>query len=424
MSLRFLFTSLTVCMIAAAVLAAIFPPGKMGWLCLPLGFGFIFLLLLFRNVMRTVSTATRGMELISAQDFNNRLSKVGEPNADRIVNLFNTLIDKLRNERLKNLEQEGFLRLLIEASPMGVMMLDFNGKISLLNGSMIRLLEIGNENSVIGQDLVSLQSDTAAKMARVPLGENMIIRRGHVGMYRCYHLSFIQTGFSRRFFLLESLTEEVMKAQREAYEKVIRIISHEVNNTMGGVKSVLGLLHDTAEEGDIRDVIDSCDERCDVLCSFINAYADVIKVPEPVRSPVNLGNELSSIMPFLRRMAGDSVMIELSLDCENLIVSLDMSLMQQVVVNIVKNALESMHGEGHITIAAGKNDDSVWMEISNDGEPISEEVSHKLFSPFFTTKKEGRGLGLMLIGDILRNHEARFSLRTGCDGITRFHIDF
>ena len=98
--------------------------------------------------------------------------------------------------------------------------------------------------------------------------------------------------------------------------------------------------------------------------------------------------------------------------------------MQQVIVNVVKNAVESISGEGFVEISTGEKDGGIWMEISNNGSPISEEVSRKLFSPFFTTKKEGRGLGLTLIGEILKRHKARFSLRTGYDSITRFHIDF
>lgn len=102
----------------------------------------------------------------------------------------------------------------------------------------------------------------------------------------------------------------------------------------------------------------------------------------------------------------------------------DAAMIQQTVVNIVKNAVESIRGEGKIVISAGSDRGHVWLDIANDGEPISEEVSKRLFSPFFTTKREGRGLGLTLIAEILRRHNARFSLLTGDDGITRFHIEF
>lgn len=419
-----MFFLLSISLAAIPALLFFLPTDKIWWVFAVAGVSMLFLFLLWRSVVRPTSVAIRGMELITSQDFNNRLTKVGERNADKIVALFNSLIDKLRNERLHNIEQEGFLRLLIEASPMGVMILDFDGKISLVNDSMLRITEISDEHSVIGKTLKSLPTDMAAMMADVPVGENMIIRRGDVRRYRCWHLSFVQTGFQRQFYLLESLTEEMMQAERDAYEKVIRIISHEVNNTMGGVKSVLELLHDTIAEQDVKEVIDSCDDRCEMLCSFIGAYADVVRVPEPVLQPVRVDKELTAMLPFLKEMVGEGIAVDTNFTEPELTARIDLSLIQQVVVNVVKNAAESIEATGHIMISGGRDKGKVWLEISNDGAPISEEVSQKLFSPFFTTKKEGRGLGLTLIGEILRRHRATFSLITTSDRITRFHILF
>lgn len=424
MGSKFLFTILFLCILSSAgILFALFGKPVL-WLCALGAVELFLMILLFRSVIMPASTAVRGMELMASQDFNNRLTYVGEHNADKIVTLFNSLIDKLRNERLHNLEQDSFLRRLIEVSPMGVLILDFNGKISMVNRSMAKITGIQNEEEMLGKTLESLPTDIARSMLNVPLGDKMILRRGDVRMYRCYHLSFVQTGFQRHFYLLESLTEEVKKAEREAYEKVIRIISHEVNNTMGGVKSVLELLHDSSDEQDIREVIESCDHRCDSMCSFISSYAEVVKVPEPVRSNVNINAEIENLVPFLKEMAHDGISVEFIRSCECLWVSIDIALMQQVIVNIVKNAIESISDKGIIRIMTGVDSGHVWLEISNNGEPISEEVSYKLFSPFFTTKREGRGLGLTLIGEILNRHKANFSLRTGDDGITRFHIEF
>lgn len=422
MGSKFFFTILAVCILAAAALLFFLEPARMWWVYVPLALALIALVFLLRSVVLPSTVAVRGVELISAQDLNNRLAPVGEHSADKIVKMFNALIDKLREERLHNMEQDSFLSRLIEESPMGVMILNFDDKVSLVNNSMLRYLGMSREEEALGHAFEDLQSDMAAKMAEVPLGESVILRRGDVRRYRCYHLSFIQTGFRRRFYLLESLTEEVMKAEKEAYEKVIRIISHEVNNTMGGVKSVLGMLHDSSDDNDVREVIQSCDDRCAMMCSFISAYADVVRVPEPVLSKVNLAEALAALLPFLRNMAGNDIEISASFD-EKLTVDIDTTLIQQVVVNIVKNAVESIDGHGHIYISARRDGRNVRLEIANDGQPITDEVAQKLFSPFFTTKKEGRGLGLTLIGEILRRHNAAFSLTTP-DALTRFRISF
>lgn len=390
----------------------------------------LLLLFLFTSVLKPAQTVRHGMDLIAAQDFNNRLVKVGEPETDRIVKLFNTMIDKLRNERLNNMERESFLQLLIEASPMGVVMLDFDGKISLVNQSFLKITGIQSEESVVGREIATLPSDLARRMGEVPLGVREIIRRGDVRCYRCYHLSFVQSGFQRHFYLLESLTEEVMKAERGAYEKVIRIISHEVNNTMGGVKSVLDMLHDLTDSDEVAEVIESCDNRCDQMTRFISSYADVVRVPEPVKEANDLNSVVEDMVPFLHGMMPPGVKLDYASSDTPLMVEVDVALIQQVIVNIVKNAIESIptgsdpSREGHVGILTYKREGRSVLEINNNGEPISDAVAAQLFSPFFTTKREGRGIGLTLINEILNRHGALYSLKTYPDGLTRFVIQF
>lgn len=373
----------------------------------------------------------RGMELIRAQDFNNRLVKVGVASADGIVILFNTIIDKLRNERLHNIEQEGFLRKMVEASPMGVLILDFDGVVASVNESFLRITGIGKDDLLTGQNIESVRNSLVDKMREVPLGENRIVRGGDFGTCRCYHLSFLQTGFPREFFLIESLTEELMMAERAAYEKVIRVISHEINNTMGGVRSVLETLEGIVEEEELKEVIGSCDNRCDEMCRFVGSYADVVRVPAPLLRRVDVGKEMRRMVPFLEKIAGGAAEISFHEASGEATAMADTSLLQQVVVNIIKNARESIlekkgkeEFEGKILIETGKRAGKTYMEIANNGVPISVEVSANLFSPFFTTKTEGRGLGLMLVSEILRKHHADYSLSTGVDGLTRFTIIF
>lgn len=418
----FFITAACLAALAAVLLAA----GTCGWAAGSLMAAMaLAMALLFRSVIMPKHTVMRGMALIASQDFNNRLTTVGERDADKIVVLFNTMIDKLRNERLRNLEQEGFMKLLVEASPMGVVTLDFDGRVTMANDAFLRLNGFGGEREIAGRKLDELEFDLRDSLLRVPLGQNMVIRRGDIRMYRCYHLNFVQSGFRREFYLLESLTEEVMKAERAAYEKVIRIISHEVNNTMGGVRSVLDTLCDVTDDDDVRAVIESCDNRCEQMCSFISSYADVVRVPEPVIGSADLADDVKKMMPFLREMVRDGIELVMTPGPGSLEAGYDRALMEQVVVNVVKNAAESIAGDGgRIEISATTVEGSPMLEIANNGAPITDEVASNLFRPFFSTKREGRGLGLTLVGEILNRHGARYSLRTGPDGITRFRILF
>ncbi|MDE6770114.1 MAG: PAS domain-containing protein, partial [Muribaculaceae bacterium] len=148
-----LFGLILFSMVATYGVVAFLPHSYLWITYVVLGVEALFLLVLFRSVLKPAQTVRHGMDLIAAQDFNNRLVDVGEPEADRVVKLFNTMIDKLRNERLQNMERESFLQLLIEASPMGVVMLDFDGKVSLVNPSFLKITGSLSEENVVGRVL-------------------------------------------------------------------------------------------------------------------------------------------------------------------------------------------------------------------------------------------------------------------------------
>lgn len=382
--------------------------------------------ILWQSAVRPKRIVTRGLELIASQDFNNRLVHTGIHGPDRIVDLFNTMIERLHSERTKNMEQENFLQLLTKASPMGVIILDFDKIVTLVNPAFLKFTDIEKEEIILGKKLKDVNVSLVKEMLKIPLGKNAVIRDGDVMMYRCYHLSFIQSSFRREFFLLESLTDEVIKAERAAYEKVIRTISHEVNNTMGGVRSVIQTIADTADDQETVEVLESCDNRCEQMCAFVSSYADVVRLPEPMKHPVDLNGEVARLIPFLRMMIKDGVSLDFSPSADPVVVDIDSNMIQQVIVNIVKNANESILSpeDGVIEISISDEDGHPLMEISNNGMPISEEVSRNLFRPFYTTKKAGRGIGLTLTAEILNRHSARFSLRTDSDNTTKFRISF
>lgn len=406
------------------------------------GASLIMCVLFYRSVVKPVTAARRGLELLAAQDFNNRLVKVHEPGADKIVDLFNDLITRLKNERLRLREQDTFLRLLIDASPMGIILLNLEGKVTMVNDAFLKISEIAGKDIITGKPLKEVDTIMVKSLLSLQPGENKVIRQDGSRMFRLYHLWFIQEGFRRHFYLVESLTDELRIAEKEAYEKVIRMISHEVNNTMGSVQSILETLADeTREDSDLCDTIESCRERCEMMCGFIDSFADLARIPEPVFSRVNIDNEITKMLPFLRLMAPES--IEISFNNENAIpsgekdrkiINADMTLLQQAIVNIVKNAVEGILERitnenrngvaGHIRIVTEKDDSGVHLTIANDGEAISAETASHLFSPFYSTKKSGRGLGLTLVSDVLRKHNCSFKLRTDDDSITRFSICF
>lgn len=392
-----------------------------------------YLNVLYRRVVKPMNTIGNGMELLREQDFSSRLSPVGQYESDRIVNIFNRMMDQLKNERLRLREQNHFLDLLIQASPMGVVITTLDYEVSQLNPMAVKMLGVSQEEAE-GKLLQQLDSPLAIELASIPKEETAVIRLNDANIYKCTHSFFIDRGFRHPFFLIERMTEEVMRAEKRAYEKVIRMIAHEVNNSTAGITSTLDTVEQVlaSEQGmeDICEMMRICTDRCYSMSQFITRFADVVKIPEPTLQSASLNELAATCKRFMEGMCNErDIILRLECDAEMELVNMDVSLMEQVLVNIIKNAAESIelagevegNRQGEITVRTVA---PATIEVIDNGPGISKEAEAKLFSPFFSTKPHGQGIGLIFIREVLNRHGCTFSLRTYSDGLTRFRIMF
>lgn len=369
------------------------------------------LLLLYLSVVRPMTSLANGIDLLRGQDFGSRLARVGHKDADRLVEMFNAMMQSLRNERLRQHEQNSFMSLLIQASPMGIITYDFDGKVTSMNPAAEKFM----------------QGELTEAVAHVTPGTTETVRLGDNSIFKVSRLWFMEMGFRRPFTLIESLTDEVYRAEKEAYGKVIRLIAHEVNNSMAGVNSLLETLGTVIGPDekfhDIREIIESCSDRCIGLSRFITAYADVVKIPAPVTSRRDLNECLHRQTPFLEGMLPPHTTLTFNPSATPAWAMIDIVLLEQVMVNIVKNAVESIgHRQGNITITVSSNPSAI--DIDDNGPGIPSAIAGQLFTPFLSTKPQGQGIGLLCVSEVLRRHNCRFSLATLHPGLTRFHIEF
>lgn len=432
MKLRIFFLLLALLlMVAWGLMFLIMPIKEVGWkFYLVEGIitlSLIYLVYFYHKVVKPLDTIANGMDLLREQDFSSRLKSVGQLEADRIVDIFNRMMQQLKEERLRLREQNHFLDLLISVSPMGVVILTFDGKVSMANKAALKFLEVDTEEDMLNKGMEDLKTPLAEEMSRLPKDTTETIRLSDSHIYRCSRLSFVDRGFAHPFFLIESLTSEVMKAEKKAYEKVIRMIAHEVNNSVAGITSTLDTVDDALqtmdETDDLREVMKVCVERGYSLSRFITRFADVVKIPEPQLEEVRLNDRISACERFLENICQDhQVDLRMDLCEENPWVKIDTSLFEQVLINMVKNSVESIEKNGLITLRTSAS--PVMLEVADTGRGISKEVETKLFTPFFSTKPNGQGIGLIFIREVLMKHGCSFSLRTYEDGITRFRIMF
>lgn len=393
----------------------------------------VILFVFYRHFVRPLDAVGKGVGLLREQDFSSRLRHVGQRDADDIVDMFNAMMASLKEEKLRIAEQDRFLSQIVEASPMGILVLDVSGRIAQMNPAMCRFA--GVEGPLTGQPLLSCGVPLLAEAGRLSAGESVVRRMGNQDVFRIVSASFMDRGARHGFFLFERMTEEIFEAERSAYRKVIRVISHEVNNTVAGVGSAVELLGaelarpgDGASAADMEELVSTILARLSGMGRFITNYADMVRLPAACPVPTDPGVFLRGVFPVLESLrCGADVDMFLEVSSPLRVLSFDRVLMEQVLVNVVKNAVEAVCAvhpadgvRGCVRVVA---EDGVWRVIDNGGG-ISDDVAGSLFTPFFSTKANGQGIGLMLVREILSGQGFGFRLFSERPGLTVFEVRF
>ena len=375
--------------------------------------------LLVRAFFVPLELIRTGAELISERDFTSQFREVGQPEMDALIHVYNRMIGKLREERLKAQEQHYFLDRILNASPAGILTLDFDGRVSLLNPSARELLGLADEDA-LGKRLEDVPGPGTA-LAAVPLGESRVLSHGRRRL-KVSRAELFDRGFPRSFLLVEELTEELRASEKAAYGKLIRMMSHEVNNSVGPVTSLLDSFRGYSEqlgEEDRRDYTEAVTvaiARLERLGAFVNGFAEVVRLPPPDRRPCDVRQLLDEILVLLRPQL-EQRRIQVEWDAAEPMppIDLDRNQFEQVLVNVLKNAMEAIGEDGRIGLRlswepAASGGTRPVLRIADSGPGIPEDVRPLLFTPFFSTKRDGRGLGLTLIQEILTQHGFDFGL--------------
>ncbi|HEX6094691.1 MAG TPA: ATP-binding protein [Thermoanaerobaculia bacterium] len=362
---------------------------------------------LIRGLFVPLDLIQTGAELIAERDFTSHFVPIGQPEMDTLIEVYNRMIDRLREERLAAEEQQQLLQKLVDASPAGIAICDFDGRVQQMNPAAARIL--GD-----------------APLPAIAPGESRLVQHRGSQRVRVTRGEFRDRGFAKSFYLLEEMTEELRLSEKGAYEKLIRMMSHEVNNSVGAVRSLLeSSLRYAPQVGeedreDFRNALQIASARIDALNRFMAAFADVVRIPPPVKGPASIAELVERVAALLRPELTDrSIRLHLDL-ADRALYDVDASQLEQVILNVFRNAIEAVHRDGEIraSLEAGV------LTIADTGPGIADSARPALFTPFFTTKRDGRGLGLTIVQEILANHSLPFELRNARAGGAEFQIRF
>jgi len=388
----------------------------------------ILCLQLYRQLIQPLKLLKEGTEAIKDRDFNVKLLPTGKTEIDQLIEVYNQMMDELRNERTRQEQQHFFLEKLIYTSPTGIIILDFDQNIQDINPRALQLLQT-DKASLVSKSIFEVSHHVIEQLRDLQVGGSKTFTFNNLATYKIQKSSFVDRGFPRHFVMIEELTAEILAAEKKAYGKIIRMMAHEVNNSIGSVNSIIqSAIHSKTlwknKEHDIlKDALQVASERNYNLNIFMRNFADLVRLPDPQKKNIDLTELISSIIKLMELKAGEkNIQFIYDAPDDAFYIIADPQQMEQVLINIVKNAIEAIEVSGYISF--NLNRFTRQLTIADNGKGITAPDAAQLFSPFFSTKKDGQGIGLMLIKEILTNHGFEFSLQTVSPGITNFVLRF
>jgi signal transduction histidine kinase len=360
-----------------------------------------------------------GVKSLTSKENGVMFRKTGDKDLDKLISLYNTMVTNISEERYRLEGQGQFLEDLIRVSPIGIIILDFDGNVTELNPLAQKYLQLPNANN---QKIILPKS----LLEDIQDGKSDIITLNSNKRFRVLKKQVRYKGFYRTFIMIEDLTVELLQSEKDAYGKVIRMMAHEVNNSTGAVNSILQSVHEFMADRNTDPIwpeaVQVAIERNKNLGQFLANFAKVIRLHPPHFQSVLLVDLCENVIKLWQYKANKkSIKLQLHV-CENAQkIQVDPIQIEQVLHNIIKNSFEAIEGQGDIHIHIQNNGKTLL--ITDTGTGLTEETAAQLNQPFFSTKTNGQGIGLMLSREILTAHKASYKLWSE-DGLTSFLIAF
>ena len=354
-------------------------------------------LVLHRRYRRTIGKVTFLFNAIDNLDFSFNFPEQGrDKHINESLNRIRRIIEKARHDLM---ERERYYEQIINAVSTGIMVVDERGSVLQYNEAALRQL---------GVEVLTFESQVKEKLA----SEDFSVRE----------TTAMLNGKKVRIIAFSDIRNELSSRELESWTKLIRVLTHEIMNNVAPITSLSETLSHKADDSEIKEGLSVINSTGKQLLNFVDNYRRMTLIPTP--QP-----KLFYVKPFLERMVTISSEyskdsnINLYIPVSDLLIYADESLIAHVVTNLLKNAVEA--GATSISISAYTTpDDSIFIDISNNGNPIPSEEAQQIFIPFFTTKPTGSGIGLSISRQIMKQSGGSIELITSDATATLFRLKF
>ncbi len=385
---------------------------------------------LFRALFGPLELVRTGVQFIAERDFSSRLREVGQPELDALVAVYNRMIDSLREERLRAQEQHHFLEEVVRASPAGILTFDFDGRLTTANPGAERLL-MRPAADLLGLPLDELPVPFVARVVEPGAG-----RVGGPAPPGQPPGALAEVALPGPWLLADAARRRgadrgaaPLRAGR-VREDHPDALPRDRQLDRGGASLLESGLHykeqiRPEDRADFETALSVANTRLRHLNAFVREYAEVVRLPPPHLTPCDLGRLVEQVaLLFRRECEGRGIGLSVVVEGNPEPVSLDEHQMEQVLVNVLRNAVEAVDHRGSVAVRLGKAAGRPVLTVEDSGPGIPADVQAALFTPFFSTKANGRGIGLTLAQEILGQHGVGFSLESRAGEPTRFTIRF
>ncbi len=367
-----------------------------------------------------VNTLEEFFAAVSYEDFTRRFV---EDDLDvELKQAFNRILAGFRDARAERDIQASYLETVVKHVPVPFIAARADGSLSLVNNPARRLTGLPALRSF--DQLAELDPQLPKMMQNIEPGSQQLLqtRIRDIPVELRVSVSEIRTaGETERLYSIENLSGELTARESSAWRNLIRVLTHEIMNTLTPVTSLAQTTATMIDEpdaaDDIREAVTTIARRSEGLMNFVSRYRELLKVPQPEPASIRVTDAINSVLALLANEL-KGVRLDIDVVPESLEVYADRQLLDQVLVNLVKNAADAMKdAKSRELRLSGKMDfGRVILRIRDNGPGIPEETMDQIFVPFFTTKQDGSGIGLGLSRQIMTAHQGEIVVESDRSG--------